>query len=416
LAGALLPFWLSRAHRGEGIAMLQTALSWPDAGPPIARAWALNALGRLRWKDSAHWPEITAALEESLAIFRELGDLDGSAQVLDHLQGIATGLGDIEHAMALEEESLRDSRAAGNRGRTAWALQNLASLVFQQGDDERGTALLNESLALFAELESPIGRSGGLEVLAWAVFRRGDSHQAIQLLSENVRLLSEGGETAFLAWALYQLGLALLRDGNLVRAMDVLQESLAVHREVAELEVTTRVLNALGEVALAHGDHAAARVRFRESRALSRELGNKWDAAASLLGEGHVALAEGDVRAASAFYTEALTFFAGLPDWDDRRRRMGVAFCLSSLAGVVGPIAPESAVQLWSSAETLRVIVGRATLHEFDIAYPLPGNRAVEDRVLEACRAALGEQAFQVAWAAGQALTLEQAVAEALDR
>ena len=104
--------------------MLQAALSRPGAGPPIMRARALNALGRLRLMESMYWPETVATLEESLAIFRELGDLDGSAEVLDHLQLVAGYRGDIEQAMALEEASLRDSRAARNPERTAWALAN----------------------------------------------------------------------------------------------------------------------------------------------------------------------------------------------------------------------------------------------------------------------------------------------------
>jgi hypothetical protein len=38
----------------------------------------------------------------------------------------------------------------------------------------------------------------------------------------------------------------------------------------------------------------------------------------------------------------------------------------------------------------------------------------LHDRALTACHTALGDAAFDAAWAAGQALTLEQAVAEAL--
>ena len=40
--------------------------------------------------------------------------------------------------------------------------------------------------------------------------------------------------------------------------------------------------------------------------------------------------------------------------------------------------------------------------------------KRLHDRALAACRAALGDAAFEAAWAAGQALTLEQAIAEAL--
>jgi hypothetical protein len=47
--------------------------------------------------------------------------------------------------------------------------------------------------------------------------------------------------------------------------------------------------------------------------------------------------------------------------------------------------------------------------------YPRPNLvQAQIGALLAACRAALGEEAFDAAWADGQALTLEQAVEEAL--
>jgi len=42
--------------------------------------------------------------------------------------------------------------------------------------------------------------------------------------------------------------------------------------------------------------------------------------------------------------------------------------------------------------------------------------KRLHDRALAACREALDQEAFASAWEAGQALTLEQAVAEALNR
>jgi hypothetical protein len=56
LASVLMPLWLNLRHRAEGRAVLQAALSRPGAGLPIARARALNALGRLNWRDADRWP------------------------------------------------------------------------------------------------------------------------------------------------------------------------------------------------------------------------------------------------------------------------------------------------------------------------------------------------------------------------
>jgi predicted ATPase/DNA-binding XRE family transcriptional regulator len=412
LASALLPLWLNLGHRGEGSAILRAALSSPSAGSPIVRARALSVLGRLNWRDTNRWPETRATLEESLTIFRALGDLDGIAEVLSDLAFVELLSGDIERSVVLEEESLRDARAARNKDRAAWALQGLAWKAFLKGDDARGSAMLDESQALFAELKDQFGYAVGIGMRGWAAQEQGDSTRALALMRESLALVREGGHS--LASELRHLGRALMREGDYWQATNVLQESLAELREGRVFERIPPVLNMLGEAALARGSSAEARARFQESQTLCHDLGNTWDTAGALLGEGHVALAEGDSGAASAACSEALKLFANLPDWDDRRRRTGIAACLSGLAGVVAPIAPERAARLWGSAEALRATVDQAALAEFALAYPLPADRAAHDLSLAAVRAALGAEAFQAAWAEGQVLTLEQAIAEVL--
>jgi non-specific serine/threonine protein kinase len=61
----------------------------------------------------------------------------------------------------------------------------------------------------------------------------------------------------------------------------------------------------------------------------------------------------------------------------------------------------EHAARLFGAAEALRTVVGTAIL---------PHWQADHDRAEATARAALGEEAFAAAWAAGRALTVEQAI------
>jgi hypothetical protein len=67
---------------------------------------------------------------------------------------------------------------------------------------------------------------------------------------------------------------------------------------------------------------------------------------------------------------------------------------------------PERPVRLHAAAQALRDAIGKPVA---------PSRRAEHQRELAAARAALGKQAFAAAWAEGRAMTLEQAVAYALD-
>ena len=90
----------------------------------------------------------------------------------------------------------------------------------------------------------------------------------------------------------------------------------------------------------------------------------------------------------------------------DRAMTARVVIDLAGLSAVAGQ--PGRAARLWGAMEGWRA---RATAaHETDRGY---ATRYEHD--LAAARTALGEAAFAATWAAGAALTLEEAVAEALD-
>jgi hypothetical protein len=67
---------------------------------------------------------------------------------------------------------------------------------------------------------------------------------------------------------------------------------------------------------------------------------------------------------------------------------------------------PERAARLWGAAERLRTALGCRSA---------PAARATYERAQKIARAQLGEDDFTAAWAAGAALSLDQAIAETLD-
>jgi hypothetical protein len=87
--------------------------------------------------------------------------------------------------------------------------------------------------------------------------------------------------------------------------------------------------------------------------------------------------------------------------------RSGIAHCLEGWASVAGGAGrPEQAARLFGAAEALRDLTNTPRP---------PADVADYDRTLAALRAALGEEAFAAAWAAGQAMSLDEAVALALE-
>jgi hypothetical protein len=153
-------------------------------------------------------------------------------------------------------------------------------------------------------------------------------------------------------------------------------------------------------VAAAQGDLARAAALGQESLALFRELGGKVGIATALHNLGYVALDQGDLARAAALHREALTQLEELGD------KAGVALALIGVAHVAAAERRrELAVRLFAASAVLRESIGRAIS---------PASRGRIERRLDEMRGELGTAAFDDAWAAGQAMTWEDAAAEAL--
>ena len=160
-------------------------------------------------------------------------------------------------------------------------------------------------------------------------------------------------------------------------------------------------LDNLGLVTYQQGDYAQAEVVFKESLALYREIGNKQGIAYPLMHLGEMALNQGDYAQARALLKESLEIGREIGD------KKGIAYSLNYLATLAAEQGhSERAAGLWASADALREAIGS----------PLSPNEKEEgDRKVAAARTSLGEQAFSTAWKKGRAMTIEQAIAYALE-
>jgi non-specific serine/threonine protein kinase len=121
-----------------------------------------------------------------------------------------------------------------------------------------------------------------------------------------------------------------------------------------------------------------------------------------LISLGDVVRHQGDHDRAVTLFEESLTLHR------DLGHKHGIADGLERLAGAAcGQGQWERAARLFGAAEALREAI--------DVPRP-PADRPDLERSLVALRAGLDERALAAAWAEGRALTLEQAVAVALER
>ena len=228
--------------------------------------------------------------------------------------------------------------------------------------------------------------------LAWA---QGDLVSARTFTEESLALRRNLGDVRGVAASLNNLGLVLRDLGDVGAARSVTEESLALRRELGDARGVGWALHNLGALARMEGDYARARSLAEEALALRRSKGNRYGVAASLGSLAKIARDEGDFAKAKKLALESLQIRRDLGD------TQGIANCLE----IVGEVTRRQG----DGTRAVRFFAFSARLREVLQAPLPPAERLRYEQSLAQVRAEMGESAFQAAWAAGRAMTLEQA-------
>jgi hypothetical protein len=210
-----------------------------------------------------------------------------------------------------------------------------------------------------------------------------------------------------------------------------LEEGLARMQGLGDTLMIAMAQRGLGHLAFDRGDYEHARTAFAADLAASRALDDSGGVAGGLLNLAAVARVQGDQAGAVALYRACVVLWqAGGAHGNKARLLEGLAMAIarqpvasaarleaSAAVSSRGSPAACQPADPRASFDFLRVarLLGAAEAVRLASGKPmLPAERLGYKATVAAARAALGEAAFAAAWAAGQALTLEQAVAGAL--
>jgi predicted ATPase/transcriptional regulator with XRE-family HTH domain len=244
----------------------------------------------------------------------------------------------------------------------ATLLHVTGNLARAQGDYARTAALYEAGLAIRRSIGDSNGIAVSLHNLGAIAYEQGEHSQAARLNREALALMHQLGDRHGIAITLLDLGDALAGQGEVLGAEGSYAECLTLFRDLGHTWGIARVLNRLGELARRQGSTERARTCFTESLTLSVQLVDKAWVAANLEGLARLAHVQGR--------------------WERVARLFGAAAGLRERIGA--PLSPAEA--------------------------------ASDGELIATARTRLGELPFIAAWQAGQRLSLEQAVHEALEQ
>jgi len=271
LAGALAWFAHFSNHanevRGWLLALLQRA-----AAPTRVYAKALWGVG-LMALILGEYQQAKSELEESVTLWRTLGDQHGLAVTLRELCAILHFLNQPIAAQQCGEESVALWRAIDSPWDLAMALDNLAFAIAAQGDKGRARILFEEELALFEAAGDAWGQATALNGLGCIAGQQGDYTAARIYFTRALALRRAEAENLTLAEALTLLGEVTQRQGEWETAGNLYAECLLVAHENGSRGVITHVLHQLGTLAQAQNQSKRVVRLFASAAALRASAG-----------------------------------------------------------------------------------------------------------------------------------------------
>lgn len=339
---------------------------------PALYARVLNLGGFLGWflNDTQHARSI---LEESRMIWLKLEDQgeQGLAEALNYLGLIFMESNDGDHQSFFER----------------------SYQLYQKHGDQRGMAfaMLNSGRAIVG-LFYP-----GMATTAW----HGDD-EALTLFEKSLSLFRQMGDLWGVSRAYFFLGLLFNRQGNHDKARTFLDQYLMSCEALGFRQGIAFALLGLGDSYRHQGDYAQATQFYEKSQAVSRQYGLKESQFFAFQCLGLVALHRGN-------YLQAARNFKAFYNICQISRFDNVFTAHNFLSGFAGIAAGmnqfERSAKLHGAAKALG--------SSFDL--PNLSYGPEPDNLVQIAREHLGEEKFEALAAEGRVMTMEQAIAYALE-
>jgi tetratricopeptide (TPR) repeat protein len=313
LFSTLRAHWLERLEREHG--NLRAALRWFTGQQMVEAGLRLGGLLCSFWEARVYLTEGRKWMTDLLALAANGPRTAARAKALLGAGNLAHAQDDYVSAETLLTESLSIGREIGDSESIAWSHYRLGVVTGMRRQDARSIAYLEESLALFRAIGNQRGAAWSLAIQGFHRHFMGDVAAARPLLEESVVIGRQVGDTQGTALALFLLAQVIERQGDLATARAYVEESQATWRELRDEHHLALTFVVLGRLALAQGDHIGAGSLWTEGLHLSSDVQDKY-AFGCLLGS-FVALAAAEqqpVRALRlAAATDAVFQMIGIP-------------------------------------------------------------------------------------------------------
>jgi tetratricopeptide (TPR) repeat protein len=259
-----------------------------------------------------------------------------------------------------------------------------------------------ESVALYRQSQDLRGLAFALVILAYPLEFLGERVQAEAVLQESYSIARAEGDAYVICRSLNMWARVILDlHHDLDLAQRYVEESLRLAREAGLSSQAAQASEVLGTIAIHRNNYSEARAHFGESIKVYQEIGATFNVILEKSNLAHLERRLGNYIDALEYYRETISAF----------RDIGQTGAVAHQLECFGFIAlaqnqNERALQLFASASALREQRGTPMT---------PDEQTYFEEQLQGLREKMDEMQFSSVWSKGHIMTMEHAIALAVE-
>ena len=299
--------WMTRDYAQAQAAARRAVEKGKEQGSSLLVAHAYGVLCQTLG-NGASTSQVIQDCENALQSFAAAGDRNNEARTESDFAGLYYQLGDLDRAQKMFREAIAVFREVGDIQGISAASGNLGDVALAKGNLDEAARVMTDAIPGYKEMGDKDGVALTLNDLGEVARRRGDLKKAMQTYEQAKMTAQEIDDKRALAYVQSGIGDVLLDRSDLAAAQKSYEESLAIRRQIGDKQGAAESQLSLARLAIEEGHAADAEAvirtckeQFHQDQQADDELAASNRLIDALLAESKLSEAESEAAQAKSF-------------------------------------------------------------------------------------------------------------------
>jgi CHAT domain-containing protein/Tfp pilus assembly protein PilF len=252
--------------------------------------------------------------EESLTLWRKIGDSRSEAITLSFIGKIYDALGEKQKALEHYEATLPIVREIGDKAGEAKTLNNIGLINDSRGEKRKALEFYDKALTILREVKDPQAVGITLVNIGLAYDSLGEKQKALSYYARAIPLLHSAGDRKSEAVTLNNLGRVYDSLGDKQRALDYFAQALSILETMGDARLEAITLNNNGYVYDSLDEKKKALGYYQRALPVLRAVGDRFKEAVTINNIGLVYYSLGQLDTALEYLTQSLKLRQSIGD------------------------------------------------------------------------------------------------------